>query len=97
MAYLLAEDSKDAYDGQVNPSTSRLPLQATLPYLVHALLARLLTDDMLNVAHHAVIHAEQRATKYESLFVQRMLSASRECRKVFQPAEFIHAVIRSLP
>lgn len=51
LAYLLSENAKYEYDAQINPGTETSPLQAPWPYVVHALIARFLTYNVLQVAH----------------------------------------------
>lgn len=77
LVYLLTEDAKDAYDGQVNPGPSVSPLQIIWPYVVYALLAHFLSDDVLHAAQNSVSRGEQSATEDKMRNTQRGLDASR--------------------
>lgn len=71
---LLSEHAKDAYDAQVNPCTDTSSLQAPWPYVVNALLARFLTDDVLHVTLHAVSRGDICMTEDDMYFTHAGLT-----------------------
>lgn len=60
LEYFLSYDAKDAHQSQIVPGTCNSALETTRPYVVHVLIRRLLTDDLLQTAHNEVSRAIQR-------------------------------------
>lgn len=58
LAYLLCNVAKDVYNEQVCTTTAKYTLHEAFPYVWNALLARLITDDVLHPAQHAVSTSE---------------------------------------
>lgn len=90
LAYFLSDDAKDAYKAEIVPGTRNHILETTWPYVMHALIRRFLTDDVLQTAHEEVIRATQRDSEDEMDFVQRIMDAFRVCRNSFLPAELVN-------
>lgn len=55
------KEANDANDSLTITGTATSPLQATNQNVLHALLARFLTEDVLNIARHGERRSEQGA------------------------------------
>ena len=98
LSYFLTGAPKDVYVGQVSPSTKKRvsPLAGTWPFVVHALLQRFLTRDVLREAHDKVVNARQMDGEDEIAFAQRVENAARACRFVFDPADVTNYFVSGL-
>lgn len=98
LAYFLAQEAKDVYQAQLNPGalTGHEALEATWPYVIHALIRRFLSGDVLQRAYDAVVRAVQGSNEDEIKFAQRISDAARECSHVFQPMELVNSYVRGL-
>lgn len=98
LAYFLADDAKDAYQSQMSPGAldQGTAFSMSWPYVVHMLIKRFLTDDVLQESYDGVTRAVQREGEDEINFAQRIMDAARLCRHVFSPAELVNHYVRGL-
>lgn len=96
LAYIISGNLKVAYHAHVNRETATSPLKWTGPYLLHALLARFLTEGVLHATHHAVSLTEHGVKRDEIQFTKRMLDDPLDCSNVWKPAEVFKALVRGL-
>ena len=98
LAYFLEGDAKDVYQAQTSAGAVHVGdvLSQTWPYVVHHLLIRFLTDDVLQEAHDAVARATQRDDEDEVAFAQRIEHAARDCHHVFAPVDLVSHYVRGL-
>ena len=64
-------------------------LGGTWPYLIHELIKRYLTDDVLQSAYEQVTDARQKANEEENTFADRIAKAARDCSDVFRDRELV--------
>lgn len=98
LSYFLVGSAKDTYSEQASPGTTArdAPLRASWPFVVHALLARFLSDDVLQDAHERVTLARQDEGEDEIVFAERISRASRDCCHVFSRHELVNFFVRGL-
>lgn len=68
----------------------------TWPHVVHALLQRFITDEVLQTAYDALTRATQETNEDEVSFAQCSQEVARVCRHVFTPVEMVNCYIRGL-
>ena len=73
------------------------PYSHTYPHMVHALIERYLTDDVLQEAEDKVMLAHQEDSETEKEFCDRLLNAVQECANVFTDMTVVRQFIRGLP
>ena len=81
--------------GQWDPY--RDPYARTLPHLVHQLIQRLLTDDILKTAIEGVTTVQMLPQELEGQFCDRVVSAAYLCGGVFSDYDIATHIRRGLP
>lgn len=69
-------------------------LAPSWPHVVHALLHRFLTENVLQTAYDVVTQGTQEPNEDELSFARRIQEASRVCRHGFTPSEMANFYIR---
>lgn len=68
-------------------------LAPSWPHVVHLLLQRFLTDDVLQTSYDAVTRATKETNEYELAFAQRIQGSERVCRNVSSPVKVVNCYI----
>ena len=100
MAFLLRGDAKNFYESRSQSATQNkggsTMSELTWPRMVHAFIARYLTDDNLRTANESVTRILQQPEEPEDGFAQRIERNAVDCCQVFQEHELLSYFIQGL-
>ena len=98
LTYYLEGSAKTLYasQGSSGVRSDAGALGDTWPYLIHELIKRYLTDDVLKSANEQVTDARQKANEDENTFADRIAKAARDCCNVFRDRKLVNYFIRGL-
>ena len=98
LAAYLSDQARSTYDSHVRPgrSTQASRLRATWPYVVHALLERFVTDELLRNEHRVISDAKQNTDETVNDYALRLEDAADRCRHVFPPSELVNNFVLGL-
>lgn len=84
------------YPAQIKPGTRTQAVEMTWPYVLHTLVRRFVTDDVVQSEYDDVTRAEQRYGEDQLLYPQRIADASLVCWHVFKPTKLDNAYVCDL-
>ena len=61
------------------------------PLIVHSLLSRFITDDLLRKEHYSVTTARIKHSEDEMVFAERIPDMGRRCREVFSSVKLVNS------
>ena len=101
MAFLLRGDAKNFYESRSQSATQNkggsTMSELSWPRMVHAFIARYLTDEHLRTAYESVTRILQQPEEPEDGFAQRIKRNAADCCQVFKEHElmsyFIHGLL----
>ena len=100
MAFLLRGDAKNFYESRNQSATQNkggsTMSELTWPRMVHAFIARYLTDDHLRTAYESVKRILQQPEEPEDGFAQRIERNAADCRQLFKENELVSYFIQGL-
>ena len=98
LTYYLEGSAKTLYASQRSSGvrSEASALAGTWPYLIHELIKRYLTDDVLQTAYEQVTDARQKSNEDENEFADRIAKAAREYCNVFRDRELVNYFIRGM-
>ena len=80
-----------------NPSGGAKPTPFTWPHVIHAVIQRYLSDDVLQEAYDRVTRARQGADEDEVAFAVRLEASVRDCSGVFGQHDLVSYYVQGLP
>ena len=97
LSFYLEGSAKSVYVAQTQSGArSTNVLNKTWPYVVHALIKRFLTDDVLQEAYENVTTVTQKSNEDENAFADRLGDLVRNCAGVFTDREIVQYYARGL-
>ena len=99
--YLLGGEAQAFYTSRVatglNPSGGAKPNAFTWPLVIHAIMQRYLTEDVLQEAYDSVTRARQGTDEDEDVFAVRMEASARNCSGVCGEHDLVSYYVQGLP
>ena len=94
----LTDRAKSVYDSLIRNgrSTVQSRMRSTWPFVVHALLDKFITDDLLRDERKVVTDARQKDNENVREYARRLEEAADRCRHVFSQTELVHCFVLGL-
>ena len=98
--YLLGGEAQDFHMSRVTTGTNlsggAKPTPFTSPHVIHAMIQRYLTEDVLQEAYDSVTRARQGADEDDDAFAVRMEASARDCSGVFFQHDLVSYYVQGL-
>ena len=89
-----ARATTDRCERGFDPVTN--PYARTYPHLVHALIERMITDEVIDEAVRSVTDIKQTPDETEDQFINRLLDGVEKCGNVFSDARVVQEILNGL-
>ena len=94
----LTDRAKSVYDSLIRNgrSTTQSRMRTTWPFMVHTLLDKFITNDLLRDERKVVTDARQKENESVKEYARRLEEAADLCRHVFTQTELVHCFVLGL-